>query len=152
MPAGGGGRGAEDGGCAFAQSALSESQWNLDRLAGPLNKNPGEDGGRISQLDGNFALPGCLCGRGVHLFILDTGRVHLVSCPCPPRYSFQFKPEVNAHCVLREVGRITRCECAGALLTIRRRAARGCRAPLWSLGRCVRCLFPICHRYKTFIL
>ena len=65
---------AEGGDCGFAQTALGESQWNLDRLAGPQDKNPG----RISQLDGSFAPPGCLCGRGVDLFILDTGRVHLI--------------------------------------------------------------------------
>ena len=35
-------------------------QWNLDRVDGP-------------RLDGYFSPPECLCGKGVHVYVLDTG-------------------------------------------------------------------------------
>ena len=53
--------------CAHAQNSLTASQWNLDRLAhAPTRALP-------SRLDGTFEPPECLCGRGVHVFVLDTG-------------------------------------------------------------------------------
>ena len=51
--------------CAYAQKSLTASQWNLDRVA--------HGSTRASRLDGAFEPPECLCGRGVHVFVLDTG-------------------------------------------------------------------------------
>jgi hypothetical protein len=52
--------------CAsLAQLSLLPSQWNLDRVS-VSHSNP-------SQLDGTFQSPECLCGRGVHVYVLDTG-------------------------------------------------------------------------------
>ena len=51
--------------CAYAQTSLTASQWNLDRVA--------HGSTRASRLDGAFEPPECLCGRGVHVFVLDTG-------------------------------------------------------------------------------
>ena len=48
---------------ALAQTSLSSTQWNLDRIT--------SSGG--STLDGKFFAPECLCGRGVSVFVVDTG-------------------------------------------------------------------------------
>ena len=54
---------------ALAQGALTAAQWNLDRVSAPA----GAAGTRRSRLDGAFAAPECLCGRGVDVFVVDTG-------------------------------------------------------------------------------
>jgi subtilisin family serine protease len=54
---------------ALAQGALTAAPWNLDRVSAPA----GAAGTRRSRLDGAFAAPECLCGRGVDVFVVDTG-------------------------------------------------------------------------------
>ena len=46
--------------CGYSQANLMPGQWNLDRVDGPA-------------LDGYFSPPECLCGKGVHVYVLDTG-------------------------------------------------------------------------------
>ena len=47
-------------GCGYSQANLMPGQWNLDRVDGP-------------RLDGYFSPPECLCGKGIHVYVLDTG-------------------------------------------------------------------------------
>ena len=49
-----------EGTCGYSQANLMPGQWNLDRVDGP-------------RLDGYFSPPECLCGKGVHVYVLDTG-------------------------------------------------------------------------------
>ena len=65
-------------GCDFEQSSLTFDQWNLDRATYPAEradeyKPDGRGNGGLSLLDGIFAPPDCLCGRGVVIYMLDTG-------------------------------------------------------------------------------
>ena len=53
---------------ALAQEDLTAAQWNLDRVSAPAFPDQ-----RRSRLDGAFAAPECLCGRGVDVFVVDTG-------------------------------------------------------------------------------
>ena len=54
---------------ALAQISLTGAQWNLDRVSPPEGAPQSE----ISRLDGAFAAPECLCGRGVDVYVVDTG-------------------------------------------------------------------------------
>ena len=57
-------------GCgALAQTLLTDAQWNLDRVSAPRGAPKSER----STLDGAFAAPECLCGRGVDVYVVDTG-------------------------------------------------------------------------------
>ena len=64
--------------CNFTQSSLSHSQWNLDRATASTERveayRPGtRGGGGLTVLDGMYEPPECLCGRGVTIFVMDTG-------------------------------------------------------------------------------
>jgi hypothetical protein len=54
---------------ALAQISLTGAQWNLDRVSPP----EGAPQSALSRLDGAFAAPECLCGRGVDVYVVDTG-------------------------------------------------------------------------------
>jgi subtilisin family serine protease len=54
---------------ALAQISLTDAQWNLDRVSPP----EGAPQSALSRLDGAFAAPECLCGRGVDVYVVDTG-------------------------------------------------------------------------------
>ena len=54
---------------ALAQTLLTDGQWNLDRVSTP----EGAPSSKRSSLDGAFAAPECLCGRGVDVYVVDTG-------------------------------------------------------------------------------
>ena len=54
---------------ALGQISLTGAQWNLDRVSPP----EGAPQKALSRLDGAFAAPECLCGRGVDVYVVDTG-------------------------------------------------------------------------------
>jgi subtilisin family serine protease len=62
--------------CPYSQTSLTDAQWNLDRATYEQMQMPNAASispATISRLDGAYDPPDCLCGRGVHVYSLDTG-------------------------------------------------------------------------------